>query len=463
MKNMLMFFLLNVMFCFNLIAGTISGEITYSGSSSHSIYVFAFSDSNFTGEYEALTTLTSPGSYTLSDLDDGTYYILALMFEDPEYIKVTDPFGFYADFNGLIPVLISGNNNVSNINITLIDGTNEFPNPFGSYYTNPDQIIELPDLTQPGESSCIVYDGTSILLYKHDYSGAASGKIFVINPSTGEVTNTHYLSLESLPNKISWIDKLVFHNGELWGKGGYGNLNGTGFTEGIFKIDISTSSCSNQMTTNNSGTITGGFSSDGTYLYVGIDSMNVYGVSKFNPLGISEIPTNLFVRLNNRVKNICYGDNHIWAAEKKLYKINPNNGTIVGTYNFASSQAQLFFNNKFWAYDKSNNLLRIYNLETVTGIEETLEINPTEFILNQNYPNPFNPTTVISFQIPLYSKVKLIVYDILGNEIAVLVNEEKSPGKHEVIFDGSRLPSGIYLYSIITSDFKSTKKFLLMK
>lgn len=233
MKKINIFFLILIIFSFNIKAGTISGEITYSGSFPSPIYVFAFTDSNFSGDFSSITTITSPGSYTITDLDDGTYYIVALMFEDPDYINITDPFGFYSNSNGLIPVVISGNNNILNINITLIDGSNEFPNPFGSYYITPDQIFQLPALTQPGKTNCIAYDGTSILLYKHDYSGAPSGKIFVINPNTGEVTNTHIINLESLQNKISWIEKLTFRNGELWAKGGYGTINGVG-VEGIF-------------------------------------------------------------------------------------------------------------------------------------------------------------------------------------------------------------------------------------
>lgn len=466
MKMINKFFLILIIFSFNIKAGTISGEITYSGSFPSPIYVFAFADSNFSEDFSSMTTITGPGLYTITDLDDGTYYIVALMFEDWDYIKITDPFGFYSNSNGLIPVVISGNNNILNINITLIDGTNEFLNPFGSYYITPDQTFQLPSLTQPGKTNCIAYDGTSILLYKHDYSGAPSGKIFFINPNTGEVTNTHIINLESLQNKISWIEKLTFRNGELWAKGGYGTINGVG-VEGIFKVDISTSTCSNQMSIGNSGNLNGGLVSDGTNLFVGIDSMGFNGISKFNPSNTSEIPTNLFVRTNYSVRNICYADNYMWAAERKLYKINSNTGIIEGEYNFASSEAQIFFNNKFWAYNNSNNTLRNYNLESVTGIEELFESNPIDFVLNQNYPNPFNPTTTIEYVIAgdkgAKQSVLLKIYDVLGNEVATLVNEEKSPGKYKIQYDAVDLPSGVYFYQLTTEEFIQTKKMLLIK
>ena len=86
-----------------------------------------------------------------------------------------------------------------------------------------------------------------------------------------------------------------------------------------------------------------------------------------------------------------------------------------------------------------------------------------EFALEQNYPNPFNPTTKINFSIKEKGNVELKVFDLLGSEIATLVNEEKAPGNYEVFFDASELSSGIYLYSIKSGNFVQTRKMLLMK
>ncbi len=88
---------------------------------------------------------------------------------------------------------------------------------------------------------------------------------------------------------------------------------------------------------------------------------------------------------------------------------------------------------------------------------------PTRFVLFQNYPNPFNPKTVISFQLPVVSDVKLIVYDILGREVAVLVNDRKAPGAHTVWFDGSRLATGVYFYRLDAGGFSQTRKLVLLK
>lgn len=93
---------------------------------------------------------------------------------------------------------------------------------------------------------------------------------------------------------------------------------------------------------------------------------------------------------------------------------------------------------------------------------------PNYFNLQQNYPNPFNPSTSIKYQIPELNFVTLKVYDVLGNEVATLVNEEKPAGEYEVIFDGTglihqTLPSGIYFYKLQAGNFVETKKMLMIK
>ena len=94
--------------------------------------------------------------------------------------------------------------------------------------------------------------------------------------------------------------------------------------------------------------------------------------------------------------------------------------------------------------------------------ENKIEI-PEIYSLSQNYPNPFNPTTVISYQIPESANVKLKVYDLLGNEIAELVNENKAAGFYSVEFDASEFSSGIYFYSITTGKFSKVNKMILVK
>jgi hypothetical protein len=107
----------------------------------------------------------------------------------------------------------------------------------------------------------------------------------------------------------------------------------------------------------------------------------------------------------------------------------------------------------------------LYLSNQITGIgnEQGSLLTPNSFNLAQNYPNPFNPTTKISWQSPVSSHQTLKVYDVLGNEVATLVNEFREAGSYEVVFNASSLASGIYFYKLQAGSFVETKKMILMK
>jgi hypothetical protein len=98
----------------------------------------------------------------------------------------------------------------------------------------------------------------------------------------------------------------------------------------------------------------------------------------------------------------------------------------------------------------------------ITEVENEKE-TPSSFYLEQNYPNPFNPSTVISYQLPVSSDITIKVFDVLGNEIATLVNEFKAAGKYEVAFNSERLVSGVYFYQFKAGNYINTKKMILLK
>ncbi|MBK9096678.1 MAG: T9SS type A sorting domain-containing protein [bacterium] len=100
---------------------------------------------------------------------------------------------------------------------------------------------------------------------------------------------------------------------------------------------------------------------------------------------------------------------------------------------------------------------------TIVNVESTNSNIPNDFSLSQNYPNPFNPVTKIKYNIPNQSFVMIKIYDVLGNEIETLVNEEKPAGEYEVEFDGSSLSSGIYFYTLRVSDKFLSGKMILQK
>lgn len=99
----------------------------------------------------------------------------------------------------------------------------------------------------------------------------------------------------------------------------------------------------------------------------------------------------------------------------------------------------------------------------VTNVETNSEYIPIEFLLSQNFPNPFNPATTIRWQIPEAGFVTLKIYDVLGREVATIVNKELSAGKHETIINASRFKSGVYFYRLKAGEFIQTKKMILLK
>ena len=97
------------------------------------------------------------------------------------------------------------------------------------------------------------------------------------------------------------------------------------------------------------------------------------------------------------------------------------------------------------------------------SVDDNENISLKNFQLEQNYPNPFNPTTVIRYQLPITSDVTIKVFNILGKEITTLVNEELSTGEHEVTFNATEFPSGIYFYQLRSGNYIETKKMIYLK
>lgn len=104
-----------------------------------------------------------------------------------------------------------------------------------------------------------------------------------------------------------------------------------------------------------------------------------------------------------------------------------------------------------------------FTTSTTVGVKEAPIATPQVYTLDQNYPNPFNPSTTIAFQVPMASHVTLKIYDLLGKEIVTLVNEQKSPGAHQVRFDAAGLSGSVYFYRMQAGQFTQTRKLLLLR
>jgi photosystem II stability/assembly factor-like uncharacterized protein len=101
--------------------------------------------------------------------------------------------------------------------------------------------------------------------------------------------------------------------------------------------------------------------------------------------------------------------------------------------------------------------------KTATGVKEHNVVAPSSFSLSQNFPNPFNPTTKIDFRLSKPSFVMLKVYDLLGREVATLMNEKKEQGEHSLSWGAEGVPSGVYFYRLVAGDFIETKKMVVAR
>jgi hypothetical protein len=187
-------------------------------------------------------------------------------------------------------------------------------------------------------------------------------------------------------------------------------------------------------------------------------------------MSIQQKITNLKSEVQNLVNwgNLNQGNGNALNAKLNaaIQKVNQGNN------NAAINQLSAF-NNQVDAFVRTGRLVPEYG-ETLTAEADDIiqELNrnfslyneaPLSYMLAQNYPNPFNPVTSISFSLPAREFVTLTVYDILGNEVEVLVNEFMNSGSHNISWDASRFASGVYFYRVNAGGFTETKKMVLIK
>ncbi len=168
-------------------------------------------------------------------------------------------------------------------------------------------------------------------------------------------------------------------------------------------------------------------------------------------------------------------DNNGWVVGGEFWfsggggcVLSTNDGGLTWTEQISgisNALSSVFFNDALtgWAVGANGTILHTTNGGVSFVEEEQFDEIPTEFSLSQNYPNPFNPSTTFNYSIPTQSKVVIKVFDILGNEVATLMDEEKSVGTYELTWYAEQLPCGVYFYHLKTNSFVQTRKMLLMK
>ncbi len=153
----------------------------------------------------------------------------------------------------------------------------------------------------------------------------------------------------------------------------------------------------------------------------------------------------------------------LWPAQKEDVRNVSKKLTYSINENMAGTVLIEFDNNEPYVVTLLNDETKSSLAKDHIAIEQVAEVIPEEFGLGQNFPNPFNPTTQISFDLPQASEISLKVFDINGREIANLIEGYKEAGRHQVLFDGSSLSSGVYIYRLRAGNFNSVKRMLLMK
>jgi hypothetical protein len=160
----------------------------------------------------------------------------------------------------------------------------------------------------------------------------------------------------------------------------------------------------------------------------------------------------------------------------KNFTLQTNRGNYSHCIKFLFDIPQFVDDEVFYSFAPEMGIIEMYGgdgpqllldsasiIRTPNGIIYEQSSSSNLFELTQNYPNPFNPSTTINYSIPKTSFVTIKVYNILGKEIATLVNQEKLQGNYDIEFNASGLPSGIYFYRMQAGSFVSTKKLLLLK
>lgn len=199
---------------------------------------------------------------------------------------------------------------------------------------------------------------------------------------------------------------------------------------------------------------------NGNYIFAGADNAGIY-ISSNNGNSWTQVQLNNF-----SVYSISVYNNKIFAGTSNGMYLSQNNGAnwIQKNQGFGSTPtiySILIVNYYVFAGTSNKVWKRLY-----TEIIDVKEINsevPKEYKLNQNYPNPFNQNTLIKFQCSKSAQVELKIYNLLGREIDVLINEKLKPGTYQVSYDAGNLASGIYYYNLVTDEFSDTKKMIILK
>jgi hypothetical protein len=386
---------------------SVSGTVTKSGNGFPNIVVRAQSSSSGKSEYYGLTG--AAGSYSITtNLASGTV------------VRVEVP---TTDFNQSISGYVASpltdtltlTSNVTGINFTLASGkliTGYVRDTLGNPIVSMNVSVQTPN----GSAN---YNGqTDITGY---YSVAVPTGAYQVQFGNQDQTTEYVLTYYN-QKYVQWLSDTIYVTSLT---DTVKNINAVLRKGGVITGTVSNAGASGwNITAYQYGTSFGnalfsqGFNNSGTYYFTVLPGM--YSI-QFNK--------------NDGFTQFYYNQSGVF----------PGTGVMVNAIG-----------------DTAKNINADFNA-AITAVTGSKSLTPKEFALNQNYPNPFNPSTMISYQVPNSSHVNLRVFDVLGREVATLVNEVKSAGAYKAMFNASNFSSGVYFYQLNAGSFIQTKKMLLMK
>jgi len=261
--------------------------------------------------------------------------------------------------------------------------------------------------------------------------------------------------------------------GSLWSQAGLNNRNILALTTMNSNLLAGVTNFGFQFSSNNGTSWTeAGFTNEDVYA-IAVIGDNIFvsaqnSVFRTTDLGINWTPAGNNLP-NDKVLTFTSYENNLFASTQNFgiwlsTDFGGNWTNISDGFDPIYEAFDLIVNEPYiFAGRRNRGVWRRLLSEVVTSVELTDDQIPKDFTLKQNYPNPFNPTTKIEYSIPSESFVELKVYDVLGNEVASLVNEQQQAGVYRADFNASELSSGVYFYKLQTESFIDTKKMILLR
>ena len=417
-----------------------------------------------TGFWENQTTLTSSYFYSVKAVNSNVAWAAGGRLPapySPLAVRTTDGGTTWADVTGNLPTPgpAPGGQWDNRLCITAIDADRAWiANWDGSIYATTNGGSSWVQQPYPGEQ-CWTMDGIWFFDARFGYAlgesgwwGMGGGGMWAVLKTSDGGTSWAHLPSEPVGldnefgkgNLFSSIDPdhiwFGTTNGKVWRTTDAGSSWSYATVDGIGSVSFRDNSTGLAMSNGIIRSMDGGV----TWTLIG-SPVDAYG-----PLCYAPGSRSAWV-INHAAAYRLDGDGSTWSHQPTSRFIG-----YVEQISFADS-------NDGWFVTNAGAILRYIPTGITSVSQHSPPRLPESLALSQNYPNPFNPSTTIKFELPRASEVNLTMFDILGREVSVLVNDRRNPGVYQVKFSGSNLASGVYFYRLSAGNFVQTRKLLLLR